>query len=343
MTLPSSGTITLNQVNTELGNSATASINMGSSAVRGLFDKASGAVAMSDGHGKANAFNYVISSNTKGPIDINTVCTAAGWDGSSNVVFTINSGVYVWVEPEAHPRQGPEGHYGYALAVTNHMDNKLVINNYGKIIGHGFGLAVYHYLSHSIRILAAQGITINNMSGAYIAGGGGAGGYGSHGGGGGGAGGWGVNRGGTGGAFGAPGQAGGEGTNWPNNYSSGGKHTRGQGGGAGGGSAARGGGTFYYSGGGGGGRILPGVGGLAQANSSWFSTNEAGSAGGSANNTGTSHVATNMAGGGGGWGAYGGSGTIGAQVYGGMPGSKAIHSYPHSYTLNNSGTIYGGT
>tara|TARA_R110000803_G_scaffold61711_2_gene121707 strand:- start:318 stop:1142 length:825 start_codon:yes stop_codon:yes gene_type:complete len=54
MTLPASGQISLNQVNVELGYSGTAQIDMGSSAVRGLFGVASGAIDMADGYGKAN-------------------------------------------------------------------------------------------------------------------------------------------------------------------------------------------------------------------------------------------------------------------------------------------------
>ncbi len=55
MTLPSAGNpISLQQVNVELGLTATASINMGGSAVRGLFGVSSGEIDMSDGYGKAN-------------------------------------------------------------------------------------------------------------------------------------------------------------------------------------------------------------------------------------------------------------------------------------------------
>lgn len=53
MTLPASGTIKLSQVNTELGLSASAQINMGRSDVRNLFGKASGTIKMSDGYGKS--------------------------------------------------------------------------------------------------------------------------------------------------------------------------------------------------------------------------------------------------------------------------------------------------
>lgn len=53
MTLPASGAISLNQVNTELGLSATATIRLGDAAVRSLADVPSGAIGMSNLHGKA--------------------------------------------------------------------------------------------------------------------------------------------------------------------------------------------------------------------------------------------------------------------------------------------------
>ena len=54
MALQSSGAISLNDVNVELGNSGTASINMGSAAVRDLFGIASGAISLSDGYGASS-------------------------------------------------------------------------------------------------------------------------------------------------------------------------------------------------------------------------------------------------------------------------------------------------
>lgn len=56
MTLPTSpASISLAQVNTELGFASNASINMNSAAVRTLFAKATGVIAMSDGYGKGAA------------------------------------------------------------------------------------------------------------------------------------------------------------------------------------------------------------------------------------------------------------------------------------------------
>jgi len=53
MTLPASGAISLNDVNVELGLSATAQIGMNDAAVRALFEVPSGAISMSDGYGKS--------------------------------------------------------------------------------------------------------------------------------------------------------------------------------------------------------------------------------------------------------------------------------------------------
>ena len=65
MALPSSGQITLNQVNVELGNSGTAQIGLGDSAVRSLFDVASGEIGMSDGYGAQSAFAFNLTSNVE--------------------------------------------------------------------------------------------------------------------------------------------------------------------------------------------------------------------------------------------------------------------------------------
>jgi len=53
MALPASGAISLNAVNVEIGNSATATISMNDADVRTLFDDASGTISMSQGHGKS--------------------------------------------------------------------------------------------------------------------------------------------------------------------------------------------------------------------------------------------------------------------------------------------------
>ena len=64
MTLPASGAISLNDVNVELGLTATAQIGLNDAAVRGLFGVASGAIAMSDGYGKSSFTPYIATGGT---------------------------------------------------------------------------------------------------------------------------------------------------------------------------------------------------------------------------------------------------------------------------------------
>jgi hypothetical protein len=67
MPLPSSGSISLSQVNTELGRGATASINMNNSSLRSLFGVPSGQISMSQGRGKSNVtVNLPASLNVYG-------------------------------------------------------------------------------------------------------------------------------------------------------------------------------------------------------------------------------------------------------------------------------------
>lgn len=54
MALPASGSISMNQVNVELGAAGTTQRSLNDTAVRTLFGKASGQISMSDGWGKSN-------------------------------------------------------------------------------------------------------------------------------------------------------------------------------------------------------------------------------------------------------------------------------------------------
>jgi hypothetical protein len=261
-------------------------------------------------------------------------------------------------------------------ALTVDTPNATIINN-GKIIGKG-GNGGAGVGGPAISI-TATGVTIDNASGAYIAGGGGGGGTGLYynsnpgsymAGGGGGAGGGdggaqaasndsyyftqnevqggsGVVPAGAGGSGGAIGQSG---TQPPNTI------TRrrnwspyslmnsygGYATGYGGGAGGGGGGgsNSVPSAGGGGGRILPGTGGAGAGGGTGGS---AGSAGGNSATSGQ------RGGGGGGWGAAGGNGfstyrVSGTWYYLAMPGGSGGAAVSGTYTQGTwAGTVYGSS
>lgn len=120
MALPSSGAISLNQVNTELQRPATQSINMNDTSVRSLAGKASGAISLADLRGKAwwtlrtGDKWWMTSNTTPAPfiVDGNDYWYGGadksqlwrlfdGVGGSSQDVFysqgTINRWAYAWI------------------------------------------------------------------------------------------------------------------------------------------------------------------------------------------------------------------------------------------------------
>ena len=182
MALPSSGTISLNQVNVELKKTGTTKISMGDTAVRALAKKTSGAISMSDLRGKSSEVKYTNTTN-RTAANIHTLM------GSPTAAT-----VYIF-ENTATISAASQG--GWALQTGNFpAGSTLRIINRGHIRGGGGKGG--NYTHNSVTAGGAGGsalvlhfpVTIDNTTGSIWGGGGGGGGgesveYGSGGGGGG--------------------------------------------------------------------------------------------------------------------------------------------------------------
>lgn len=339
MTLQNSGAISLNQIHIEAGGYSGTTASLNDADIRGLIGKSSGAtMSFNEWYGAANTFTYTISSNTQELNLTSTYFTNVGWNGSSNIILTIGSGVYIWSDSTSTA----------GLTITSSLNGKLTIVNNGYIIGKGgrggyASSGTYNGQAGGPAIAnSATGVSITNSLEAYIAGGGGGGAAqsggdntryaGGGGGAGGGNGGGGYNNAGatTGGAIGQVGES-----SYGGPYGDGGTLTAAGGGGAGGGGGAYDGdgGDKTDQAGGAGGRILGsgatgGAGGIS-------SQGPDGRNGGANGDAGTNGGAGYGGGGGGGWGATGGN----SYSYSGGSGGAAISGT--SVTLTNNGTIYG--
>lgn len=340
MALPASGTITMSQVDVELGRAANANVALDESAVRTLFGVPSGSIAMSNGYGKANDFAATITTHQK-ELNLATWAAANGWNGSANAVITIASGVYIWSDNTA-----------VAALTTGNFPNGLTIINNGYIMGrggNGDGMPNSLTLSHTGAGSGGPAISLgcatiinNTNSAAYIGGGGGGGGgyFGSgavgyaSGGGGAGGGNGGLSFQQSGGSGGAIGASGGDGAmSAPNKSQSGGGGGRIFPGTGGNGGlyislvVAKGGGS-----GGGGGSVAAGK------------TTVFGGSGGSGSGAGLAGGGSGgLGGGGGGWGAVGGpcsDATYGAT--GGVGGKAvALNGYGITWVSGDTARVYG--
>lgn len=345
MTTPS-GTISLSDVNVELGYPSATTISLNDAEVRGLAGVPSGEISMSDLQNKSNTYEFTISSPVANG-NLNTLATQAGWDGSTKYVATIDTGVYIYSTSPGSP----------GLIVPASPAGTTEIINNGYIMGMGgaggptsaYGFSNQPGSPGSPAISISQPVTITNNS--YIAGGGGGGGGSSR-----------QNRSFAAGGGGAGGASGGG--NNSGSYLGGVGGSIGSSGTNGDGS----GGSTGYSGGGGSGRIIPGTGG---AGVSCGDRQAVGGRGGGAGGGGGCTYTTDGddgvdaqvgGGGGGGWGAAGGgggqsgasggaggsagdagsSGGGGSQTSGGS-GGNAVSLNGNTVTWVVEGTRYGAT
>ena len=171
MGLPLTGELSLDDVNVELGITSGTTIRMGSSAVRGLFERSSGSVGMQHGRGKSNVFEFSITS-TQTSANIRTLAISAGWDQSTSLIANINAGITL------HSNSTSTG----GAVVSGSFPSGVTIVNSGNITGRGGG-GGGGAGGMAIQVTTTDSVSITNNSGAFIAGGGGGGG-GSQGGGG---------------------------------------------------------------------------------------------------------------------------------------------------------------
>lgn len=117
----------LNQsINIELGRAATATSSLNETALRTLAGVPSGAISLFNFYGKSNTFSFTLTGSD---INLRTAAIAAGWDQSTAVQATINSGVVVSASSTGTP----------AITVNGSWPGGVTLINNGTIAGMGGG------------------------------------------------------------------------------------------------------------------------------------------------------------------------------------------------------------
>lgn len=189
MALPSSGPLSLNDIQTEFGGANPISLSeyyrggaYTTSNNTGV--PTSGAISIGNFYGAIRQFSFTISSNQTNA-NLRTLAVNAGWDQSAPVVATISAGVYISSNSTSTP----------ALTISGSFPNGVSLVNNGFIIGmggaggnggsgsggSGTGTAGTDGGSGGLALSIAVPVSINNGSGTIAGGGGGGGGGGGEG------------------------------------------------------------------------------------------------------------------------------------------------------------------
>lgn len=132
MTLPSTGTLTFNQINVEITRTGTATLGLDDSVVRTLAAKTTplSTIGTADLRGKTYAFKISITANTPN-LNLRSYCLglAQPWNGVDFVEVTIAAGVYIYstVAGDSTP----------ALTIDGTWANGVKLINNGFIVGRG--------------------------------------------------------------------------------------------------------------------------------------------------------------------------------------------------------------
>lgn len=158
------GDVTGQSILKELDLPTTSQASLNDTALRGLAGKSSGQIAMNDFYGKADVFTFSISANQT-QVNLRTLAKSAGWNESSEVVATLNSGKYIISNAVGTP----------ALTIDGSFPNGVKLINKGYIMGKGGGSNAVNGQAGGSAISLGVNVTIH-QDGGYIGGGGGCGG-----------------------------------------------------------------------------------------------------------------------------------------------------------------------
>jgi hypothetical protein len=111
------GTTSGQSIQIELGGNGTTTMSLNDAAVRALAGVPSGVIVMpTDFYGKANEFAFTISTNQTNA-DLATLATNAGWNGTTKVVATLGTNVYISSTSTGTP----------ALTIPNSFPNGVIL------------------------------------------------------------------------------------------------------------------------------------------------------------------------------------------------------------------------
>lgn len=140
MALPSSGAISLANIQTEFGGSNPISLSEYYRGGAYVTDNntgvpTSGVIQLDDFYGAVKQFQFTISTSYTTTQNLRSLALAAGWNGTDPVKATIASGVVL----QGSPGAANTGSGGDALTISGSFPSGVILVNNGTIVGGGGG------------------------------------------------------------------------------------------------------------------------------------------------------------------------------------------------------------